>query len=206
MARVLVVDDHSLVRGVLRDAVVEAGHEVVGEAADGDTALRMAGGLRPALVLMDLSMPGSDGLSATRRMRRQAPDTLVLIVTMHAEPDLLDRAREAGAVGYVLKDSSRDQLVAAIGVVLGGGTAFDRELVPPALPAATTGSDLTPRELQVLGLVCDGASPRGVADALVIAAKTVDNHLTSIYGKLGVHSRSEAVTEALRRGLVPTPT
>jgi two-component system response regulator NreC len=105
MSRILICDDHALVRGVLRGAVESAGHTVVGEAGDGETALALAAALRPHVVLMDLSMPGIDGLSATRRMRRSAPDAAVLVITMHAEPEMLATLRDAGAMGYLLKDA-----------------------------------------------------------------------------------------------------
>ncbi len=206
MSRILIADDHALVRNVLRDAVESAGHEVVGEAGDGQQVVELARDLRPHVVLMDLSMPGIDGVSATRSLRRQAPDAAVLVVTMHAEPELLDAARSAGASGYVLKDASRDEIVAAVAAVAAGGTAFDERLaaeVPER--AGDADHDLTDRELQVLQLLVDGASPRDVADALVVSPKTVGNHLTNVYRKLDVHSRTQAITRAIRDGLVEPP-
>jgi DNA-binding NarL/FixJ family response regulator len=207
MSRILIADDHALVRGVLRDAVESAGHEVVGEAASGDDVVRLAKEQRPHVILMDLSMPGIDGVSATRDLRRHAPDAAVLVVTMHAEPELLATARSAGAQGYLLKDAGRDEIVAAVDAVAAGGEAFDRTLAAAAPdPAAVQQHDLTERELQVLQLLADGATPKEVAAALVLSPKTVGNHVTNIYGKLDVHSRTQAITEAIRQGLVEPPT
>ncbi len=206
MSRILIADDHALVRSVLRGAVESAGHTVVGEAGDGETALTMAASLRPHIVLMDLSMPGIDGLSATRRMRRTAPDAAVLVITMHAEPELLETLREAGAVGYVLKDAGRDQIIEAVAAVAAGGEAFDPALLSEvAVGQPQPEHDLTDREIQILQLLADGASPKDAADVLVVSPKTVGNHLTNIYAKLEVHSRSEAVLEGLRRRLVQPP-
>ena len=206
MSRILIADDHALVRNVLRDAVESAGHEVVGEAADGETVVTMASDLRPHVVLMDLSMPGIDGVSATRSLRREAPDAAVLVVTMHAEPELLDTARSAGAAGYLLKDASREEILAAVAAVAAGGTAFDERL-SAGLPdrAEAGGHDLTDRELQILQLLVDGASPRDVAEVLVLSPKTVGNHLTNVYRKLDVHSRTQAITTAIKQGLVEPP-
>ncbi len=202
MSRILIADDHALVRNVLRNAVEAAGHEVVGEAADGEAVVALARDLRPHVVLMDLSMPGIDGVSATRSLRREAPDAAVLVVTMHAEPELLDAARTAGASGYLLKDASQAEIVAAVEAVAAGGTAFDETLVAQAPAPQTADHDLTDRELQVLQLLADGATPKDVANRLVLSPKTVGNHLTNIYRKLDVHSRSEAITTAVRQGLV----
>lgn len=206
MSRILIADDHALVRGVLRDAVESAGHEVVGEAADGQAVVALARELRPHVVLMDLSMPGIDGVSATRTLRREAPDAAVLVVTMHAEPELLDTARTAGASGYLLKDASREEILAAVETVAAGGTAFDEHLAAEAPERSTPAEhDLSDRELQVLQLLVDGASPKDVAASLVLSPKTVGNHLTNIYRKLDVHSRTQAITEAIKRNLVDPP-
>ena len=202
MSRILIADDHALVRNVLRDAVESAGHEVVGEAADGETVVAMARDLRPHVVLMDLSMPGIDGVSATRSLRREAPDAAVLVITMHAEPELLDAARTAGAQGYLLKGAGQAEIVAAVEAVASGGEAFDPTLAAAAPAPADADHDLTDRELQVLQLLADGASPKDVANTLVLSPKTVGNHLTNIYRKLDVHSRSQAITTAVKRGLV----
>lgn len=202
MSRILIADDHALVRNVLRDAVESAGHQVVGEAADGETVVAMARDLRPHVVLMDLSMPGIDGVSATRSLRREAPDAAVLVITMHAEPELLDAARTAGAQGYLLKDAGRAEIIAAVEAVASGGEAFDATLAAAAPAPTDADHDLTDRELQVLQLLADGASPKDVASTLVLSPKTVGNHLTNIYRKLDVHSRSQAITTAVKRGLV----
>lgn len=205
MARVVLVDDHELVRSVLRRALEEAGHEVVAEAANGEDGIRVARQHRPHLVVMDLSMPGVDGVTATRRLRRVLPDAAVLVVTMHADEALLEEARAAGAAGYLLKDASVEVIVAAAAAVLAGEQVFDERLAPEDAPEPVE-HDLTDRELQVLQLLADGATPKQVAEALVVSPKTVGNHLTRVYAKLDVHSRSAAVVEGLRRGIVHPPT
>ena len=213
--RVVIVDDHRLVRDGLRRALEEAGIEVAGEAGDGLEGVDVVAELRPHVVLMDMSMPNLDGLEATRRLRSRAPDSRVVMLTMHAEERLIADARMAGAVGFLVKDASTDEVVAAVKDAHAGkqvlsmpspdaGPVLDpqprepvgaRELDPAA-------PKLTDRERQLLQLLADGQSPKEVAEALFIAPKTVRNHLTKIYAKLEVDSRSQAIVEALRLGIV----
>lgn len=214
MTRVLLIDDHRLVREGLRRTLEDAGIEVVGEAQDGAEGISLAENLRPDVVLMDVSMPVLDGITATRRIRARAPEAKVVILTMHADTELLERARSAGAAGYLIKDASSGEVVQAVRRAADGHRVLSPGILDhPEVEDVTSGTepatgavaDLTPRELQILQLLADGLSPKGVADQLVISPKTVRNHLTKVYEKLGVNSRSQALVEALRHGLIDLP-
>lgn len=210
--RILLVDDHRLVREGLRRTLEDAGYDVVGEAEDGARALEMAEQLRPHVVLMDVSMPVVDGITATRRMRSQAPDARVVVLTMHADTDLVDKARSAGAAGYLLKDASGDEVVEAVQRAVTGQRTISSGIgsaAPPELPDeeevdADTPS-LTDRELQILQMLADGCTPAEVAERLFISPKTVRNHLTKVYDKLGVNSRSAAIVVALQHHMIDLP-
>ncbi|MDX1659214.1 MAG: response regulator transcription factor [Nitriliruptorales bacterium] len=213
MTRVMLVDDHRLVREGLRRTLEDAGMEVVGEARDGAEAVEIVDDVHPDVVLMDVSMPVLDGITATRRMRTRAPEAKVVILTMHADTDLLEKARSAGAVGYLIKDASSDEVVAAVERAVEGhhvistGIADHAPLDEPG-SEETSGApvpELTPRELQILQLLADGLSPKEVADELVISPKTVRNHLSKAYDKLDVSSRSQALVAALSHGLIDLP-
>lgn len=212
MTRVVLVDDHRLVREGLRRTLEDAGLEVVGEARDGAEALELAAALTPDVVLMDVSMPVLDGLTATRRLRSRVPSARVVVLTMHADRELLERARAAGAVGYLVKDASGHEVVEAVEraaqgqqVVSASVTRADTD--GPAGPPvhAVAPPDLTPREVEILQLLADGCSPQEVAGRLFISPKTVRNHLSKVYDKLDVNSRSQAIVEALRHGLIDLP-
>jgi two-component system, NarL family, response regulator DegU len=211
--RVLLVDDHRLVREGLRRTLTDAGFDVVGEARDGAEGIELAEQLRPHIVLMDVSMPVLDGITATRRLRSRVPDTRVIVLTMHAEQDLVDKARSAGAAGYLLKDASGDEVVAAVKKALEGHRVISAGLVAasnepteePATPSGQQAPQLTERELQILQMLADGCSPADVAERLFIAPKTVRNHLTKAYDKLGASSRSQAIVTALQYGLIELP-
>jgi DNA-binding NarL/FixJ family response regulator len=212
--RVLLVDDHRLVREGLRRTLTDAGFEVVGEAQDGAEGIELAVELRPHIVLMDVSMPVLDGITATRRMRSRVPDTRVIVLTMHAESDLVEKARSAGAAGYLLKDASGDEVVAAVKRALEGHRVISAGLLAasnePVEDAPSPSSDqptpqLTEREQQILQMLADGCSPADVAERLFIAPKTVRNHLTKAYDKLGASSRSQAIVTALQFGLIELP-
>ena len=203
--RVLIVDDHPVVRNGLRGMLDgEPGVEVVGEAADGAEALAVSDRLTPDVVLMDLRMPGMDGIEATAAfaVRPAAPKVLVL-TTYDTDADVL-RAVEAGATGYLLKDASSTDLGRAVRAVARGESV----LAPIALSRLTRrvrtpdAGAPTPRELDVLRQVAGGASNRAVAKALHISEATVKSHLLHLFAKLGVEDRTAAVTVALRRGLI----
>lgn len=206
--RVLVADDHAVLRDGLRGALEDAGLVVVGEAVDGAETVELAERTRPDVIVMDLSMPVLDGVEATRRVRRKLPDVRVLVLTMHADPDLVGQARAAGAVGYLLKDRSLPEVVDAVRRVAGGGAVISPGLVPGHVEPAPETSEvsaaglLSEREEEVLQALADGYSPLQAAKRLFISPKTVKNHLSSIYEKLGVADRTQAVLAALRLGIV----
>ncbi|WP_051951099.1 response regulator transcription factor [Actinacidiphila yeochonensis] len=203
--RLLVVDDHPVVRdGLIGMFAADPAFEVVGEAADGAEAVRLAGGLVPDVVLMDLRMPGTDGVTAITELARAGSSARVLVLTTYDSDAYVLPAIEAGATGYLLKDAPRAELLRAVRAaanreaVLAPSVAarlMDRVRTPgPAL--------LSPRELEVLTWVAAGATNREVAARLLISEATVKTHLLNAYGKLGVGDRAAAVAEAFNRGLL----
>jgi DNA-binding NarL/FixJ family response regulator len=214
--RVFVVDDHAVVRRGLR-AYLEMvdDMEVVGEAADGQEALAevaglVAAGRPPDVVLMDLLMPGMDGVTATAAITERFPELGVVAMTSFAQADMVHRALQAGAAGYLLKDAEADEVAAAIRAACRGEVHLDpviarqltRSLVAPG-PQAVNG--LTDREREVLVLVAQGLSNREIADTLVISERTARTHVSNILGKLGVASRTQAALLAIREGIAPAP-
>jgi DNA-binding NarL/FixJ family response regulator len=205
--RLLLVDDHKLLREGLRRAVEEAGFDVVGEAGDGEEAVRMATALRPDLVLMDVTMPVLDGIEATRRLRLSAPDARVVILTMHGEEETIHRALRAGAAAYLLKDCSTDQVAQTLHAVAAGDTDLSVDLARSLLaelpgPEPALATSLSQREVEVLQMFADGCSTVEVGQRLYISAKTVKNHLASIYEKLDARDRTQAVLTAVRMGII----
>lgn len=208
--RVVLADDHTLLRQGLRRSLEEAGMVVVAEAADGDQAVALAGEHRPNVVLMDVSMPGMDGVEATKAIRSKQPDVDVVILTMHADHSVIEAAVRAGAAGYLVKDCTADDIVATIVAVASGDTSLSPGLASSILAetrraeaasAAGSGS-LTPREHEVLTLIAQGLSTPDVAKKLFISTKTVRHHLSSIYDKLDSRDRTQAVLRAVRMGIV----
>ncbi len=216
MTRLLLADDHRMLREGLRRSLQDHGFEVVGEASDGQEAFRMATELTPDVVLMDVTMPVLDGVEATRLIHGALPDTAVVMLTMHADGDVMSRALQAGAVGYLVKDCAIEEVVAAVRLaaqddgVLSPGLASsmlvemqrgvgDRELNGHNGPA---GSVISAREEEVLQLFADGLSLPEVAAQLFISTKTVKNHLASIYAKLDARDRTQAVLRAVRMGII----
>lgn len=207
--KVFLADDHPVVRQGLRTFLESRpGIEVVGEAGDGETAVTEVERLRPDVVLMDLVMPGGGGLSAIRRMREQAPDTRVVVLTSFASDDQVIPAVQAGAAGYLLKDVEPSGLEAAIRLVHDGEALLDpqvaRQVMEQVAHPAPGGdlASLTPREREVLELLGRGMSNRELADTLVVSEKTVKTHVSNILMKLGVHDRTQAALLAVREGLV----
>ncbi|MFF4993022.1 response regulator [Streptosporangium saharense] len=205
MLRLMIVDDHPVVREGLR-GMLEAAPEisVVGEAASGDEAVARAVRLRPDVVLMDLRMPDGDGVSATSRILAALPGTRVVVLTTYETDQDILRAVEAGAAGYLLKDTSRADLLSAIASAARGETVLSpsvttRLVTRMRTPAAET---LSPREAEVLALVADGLTNAEIGRALFISETTVKTHLLRVFGKLGVSDRTAAVTTALDRGLL----
>jgi two-component system, NarL family, response regulator DegU len=208
--RLLLADDHRMLREGLRRTLEEEGLEVVGEAADGEEALRLAAKLRPDVVLMDVTMPVLDGVEATRQLHEHLPEIPVVILTMHADREVLARAIRAGAAGYLVKDCSTDEVVRTVRLAANGETALSPELAASMLAEAqrvdTPSEELEPiisrREEEVLQLVADGLSTSEVAAKLYISIKTVKNHLASIYEKLDSRDRTQAVLRAVRMGII----
>lgn len=203
MTRVLVVDDHPVVRDGLRAILAtQPDLEVVGEAADGDEAVAAASRLRPDVVLMDLRMPGLDGAGATARITVELPDTNVLVLTTYdTDADIL-RAVEAGATGYLLKDTPREELFAAVRAAARGETVLAPS-VAARLVRRVRGAEpttLSKREIEVLRLVADGATNAEAARTLSIGEATIKTHLVHAFTKLGVDDRTAAVTVARQRG------
>ena len=199
---VLLADDHSLVRrGFRRLLEDDPSITVVGEASDGSEAVELACRLRPRVVVMDCAMPKTIGLEATRQILAEAPDTAVLMLSMHSEETLVRQALAAGARGYILKSAIDLDLVAAVKRVAAGETVVD-----PALdrPATLKGENhgLTVRELEVLQLICDGLSNREIAATLSLSVNTVSVHRANIMNTLGLHKTAELVVYALQHGLV----
>ncbi|MGQ0838340.1 response regulator [Actinokineospora sp.] len=205
--RLLLVDDHPVVRAGLRDMLsMEPGIDVVGECADGEDAVRMAAELRPDLVLMDLRMPGTDGVAATARITAAGTAKVLVLTTYDSDSDIL-RAIEAGATGYLLKDTPLRQLTEAVRAAARGETV----LAPPVAAKLVTRlrvpgpQDLTPREVQVLRCVAKGLSNPNIARELHIGEATVKTHLLRAFEKLGVSGRTAAVLAAITRGILPAP-
>jgi DNA-binding NarL/FixJ family response regulator len=199
---VLLADDHHLVRrGFRRMLEDDPEIAVVGEAANGDEAIRLATELKPQVVVMDCAMPGTSGLVATRAILSSAPDVAVLMLSMHSEETLVQQAMHAGARGYILKNVVDLDLAAAIKRVAAGEKVLDPAVVRPA-PLAGERTRLTARELEVLQLICDGLSNRDIAARLNVSANTIAVHRANIMNALGVHKTAELVVYALKNGLV----
>lgn len=207
--RVLLVDDHQVVRRGLRTFLeVQEDIEVVGEAADGEEGIARAEELRPDVILMDVKMPGTDGIEALRRLRGLANPARVLIVTSFTEQRTVVPALRAGAAGYVYKDIDPDALAGAIRSVHAGHVLLQPEVAEALLAAqddqpAGSGRPgaLTDREREVLGLIADGRSNREIARALVLSEKTVKTHVSNILMKLDLSDRTQAALWAVRHGL-----
>lgn len=201
--RVLLVDDHALVRrGFRRLLEDDPGLDVVGEASSAAEALSRASELQPQVVVMDCAMPGENGLAATRAIVAQVPGAAVLMLSMHSEETLVQQALEAGARGYILKNAVDLDLAAAIKRVAAGERVLDPGLDrSPRLQGERTRA-LTPRELEVLQLICDGLPNRQVAATLGVSVNTVAVHRANIMSALGVHNAAELVAYALQNGLV----
>jgi DNA-binding NarL/FixJ family response regulator len=216
--RLAIVDDHELARDSLRDMLVDQpDFEVVGEAASGQEALSLCSRLHPDIVLMDVRMPDMDGIRTTEQIKRRHPKISVLMVTMHDNPDYLLEALNAGAAGYVLKDASQDQVVAALRRVSEGESPLDPALAARLVKRLDTKAGgrsdpagrrdplvqpLTSRELEVLRLMTLGHSNPEIAEELVISIGTVKNHVEHIIAKLGVSDHTQAVVRALELGLL----
>jgi DNA-binding NarL/FixJ family response regulator len=196
------VDDHALVRrGFRRLLEDEPDIEVVGEAGNGTEAISLASELQPKVVVMDYAMPGLDGVQATNEIRRQVPESQVLMLSMHADENYRRNAMEAGASGYALKTAIDVDLAAAIREVAGGGTYG----LPIDQPNGEDEHELTPRERQVLQLIAQGNSNKDIAILLGLSVNTVSVHRNNLMHKMRVHRTAELVLYAIRKGLVSPP-
>jgi DNA-binding NarL/FixJ family response regulator len=205
---VLVVDDHAVVREGLRTFLeLQDGIEVVGEAADGEAAVREAERLRPDVILIDLVMPKLDGVGAMRELRRRLPATRVIVLTSFADDERLLGAIRAGAAGYLLKNAEPQEVVRAVRAASAGQALLDPAVAARVVESiadrdAVAGADsLTPRELEVLALIARGRSNKLIAQELGIAEKTVKTHVGHVLAKLGVTDRTQAAVIAVRTGL-----
>jgi DNA-binding NarL/FixJ family response regulator len=203
--RLLIVDDHPVVRdGLSGMFATDPGFEVVGEAADGAQALRLAQALRPDVILMDLRMPGTDGVSAIGELARRGIPARVLVLTTYDTDRYVLPAIEAGATGYLLKDTPREELLRAVRAAARGEAVLAPSVTARLMNRLRTpaAGPLSQRELTVLELVAAGNSNRDTAARLFISEATVKSHLLNIYAKLGVGDRAAAVGEAFNRGLL----
>jgi len=208
VTRVVIVDDHPVVRGglvALLDTL--SGIEVVGEAGDGEAAVREVALLRPEVVVMDLRMPGLGGVEATRRITTDYPGVAVLVLTMFDEDALISDALAAGARGYLLKGAGQDDIERAIRTVASGDVVFSGGVAARVMRQLSSAAptrvlpQLSARELEVADLIAAGLSNQAIAERLTLAPKTVGNHVSAIFLKLGVASRAEAIVLARDAGL-----
>ena len=206
--RILLVDDHQILREGIRRGFEAAGHEIVGEAANGAEGVERALELEPEIVLMDLSMPVMDGVTATEQIRAQLPETQVVVLTMHDDVTRTRQALDAGANGYLSKGSSFSEVLGTVEAVAAGETGLSPELAVSMLRAAQDadplpdGPLLSERQIEILQSIADGATTKQVARDLGIAQKTVHNHLNAIYRRLDTQSLTHAVLSAVRLGII----
>lgn len=211
MTTVVIVDDHPIVRAGMR-AILSAGADinVVGEGENGADALRLVDELCPDVLALDVQLPDLNGLEVTRRLRAQGKKTAILILTIHTDHETVFGLLEAGAVGYVLKDEAPETLVGAVRAAGRGESWFSpavasqvvrRAVGSPKVESPEVLDALTPREVDTLRLLAQGLDNSAIARALVVTKRTVQNHISNIYGKLGVSSRTEAMLYAIRHGL-----
>ena len=210
MIRVLIVDDHKVVRDGMQFLLAqEPDIEVVGQCADGREAVQEASSSLPAVVLLDLLMPGMDGLAALRRIKADSPTTQVVILTSHTGEEHMFDAIKAGATSYLLKTAGAAEVIDAVRAAARGESRLDpavaarvlQEVRTPSQPSPAGG--LTPREIEVLTLVARGKGNRAIAEQLFIGEETVKTHISNILAKLHLADRTQAAIYALRRGLVP---
>ena len=213
--RILIVDDQELFREGLHTLLaIQPDLQVVGEARNGEDALRLAGALKPDVILMDLRMPVLNGVAATRQLKRTQPEIKVIVLTTFDDDEDVFEGLRAGAVGYLLKDVASEQVVEAIRAVARGAAflqpaitgkviaAFARLSPFPSLQAHALVEPLSERELEILRRLSQGASNKEIADDLVITVGTVKNHVTSILAKLGVRDRTQAALKAKELGII----
>jgi DNA-binding NarL/FixJ family response regulator len=211
--RVLIVDDHTLLRAGLRSLLAQDPNiEIVGEAADGRDAVRAVGQLTPDLVLMDLTMPGMNGIEAVTEIKRRYPEVRILVMTLHKTEDFIHASLRAGADGYILKDATHDELRVAIRSVLQGKTYLSMDVSGKVVSGylgggkSASGSSvfdtLTHREREILKLVAEGRPNKGIAEYLNLSVKTVEKHRSNLMSKLDVHNAAGLTAFAIEKGLL----
>jgi two-component system, NarL family, response regulator DegU len=203
---VMLVDDHTMLRQGLRRSLETEGIPVIAEASNGEEAIKMALETKPNVVLMDVSMPQIDGIEATRRLVQADNRQRVVILTMHIDREVIERAMKAGAVGYMTKDSTVKEVVMAVKLAANGDRILSPRLAEVMLQEAKHADEpvslLSPREEELLQHIADGLATSEVADKMYISQKTVKNHLASIYEKLQARDRTQAVLMAVKMGIV----
>ena len=209
--RLMLVDDHSVLRQGMRRTFEEEGYDVVAEANDGNEAIRLAAQFSPDVIVMDVSMPGMDGVEATRRIVTANPDQRIVMLTMHIDHAVMNDALKAGAIGYITKDCTSDEIIDIVKQAADPNT-FLSPLIAQSMLNEAKKLDanskreedriITKREEEVLQLIADGCSTPEVAAKLYISQKTVKNHLASIYEKLNARDRTQAVLIGMRMGIV----
>lgn len=211
LTKVMIVEDHALVRQSLANAIsADPDFEVVGEIERGDEVLAAVAANPPDMILLDIGIPGQDGLQVATQLKESSPDLSILFLTMHDDEATIREVIDIGAAGFIDKNASTEELLQALRVVAAGGSYLSPAIAKRVLDLAakrTTGgtSRLTDRELQILGLLTEGLRAREIAAQLFLSEKTIKNHLTSIYAKMGVQTAAQAVASAYRRGVVATP-
>jgi len=206
MLSILLADDHKILREGIRRGLEGAGESVVGEASNGEEAVELARALRPDVILMDLSMPVLDGIEATRRIIAEQPDARIVVLTMHDDAQRTRAAIAAGAVGYLTKGTSLNQVVETLHAVHAGETVLSPQLAVSMLEAARVAAEreelLSDRQVEILQKIANGLGTKQVARELGITQKTVHNHLNAIYRKLDTQSLTQAVLSAVRLGII----
>ena len=205
--RIMLVDDHKLLRQSLKRQLEEFGHEVVADVADGNSAIAAALKNQPDIILMDISMTEGDGITACRAIMEADARQRVLMLTMHAEIDLIRKALKAGAVGYLTKDATFEEVLNALDLACNGDVIISPQFAQALLEEvdaqqAVQNSLLSEREMEVLQLLAEGCSTPEIATNLFISQKTVKNHLASIYEKIDARDRTHAVIRAVKMGII----
>ena len=205
--RIMLVDDHHLLRQSLKRQLEDLGHEVVADVADGTSAISIALNKQPDIILMDISMAGGDGISACRAIMEADARQRIVMLTMHVETDLIRKSLKAGAIGYLTKDATFDEVLKALQMACDGDVIISPEFAHALLDEAETSSTqqesiLSDREMEVLQLLAEGQSTPEIASNMFISQKTVKNHLASIYTKIDARDRTHAVIRAVKMGII----
>jgi two-component system response regulator NreC len=210
--KILLVENHTIVREGLRTLLEDKGYAVIGEAEDGRTGAQMASELDPDVIVMDISLPLLSGIEATRRIHKEKPEVKIIMLTIHDEETYIYKSLEAGASGYLVKDTASKDLLDAIDAVLGGGLYLSPNFPPEYLDTymkmvrsgkkADDFSRLTNREREILQAIAEGYTSKQIAEQLFISVKTVENHRANIMNKLNIHDTASLVRYAIKIGLV----